>query len=275
MMGGDPRLEDHEWLAGEAATRSARAIARELGVSADAVRRAMRLQNIPVRFATSPRTRTRPELEDREWLRAQYEQRTAVEIGASVGVAASTVIAALERHGIALLDGRAKQRRRMPRELDDPDWLRRRYATVAGAQIAAELGVSIATVHNTMRQYGIEADGPWVRRDTTRLQRPSDRQLATVWEANGTIRSISRTFGVAHTTAAVWLADAGIFVNDVPAISRRDLVAHIAAGDTIAQIAKQRHVADRTVMIELRRHHLVEAHRLRPTPTQHKGTRRT
>jgi transposase len=273
-MGGDPRLHDRDWLDGEAAERSARAIGRDLGVTADTVLRAMRLHNIPVQFATAPHKSRRPELDDREWLSAQYEQRTAAQIGASLGVAVSTVIAALERHGIRLLDARAKQRRQMPPELDDPEWLRQRYATAAGAQIAAELGVSIATVHNTMHHFDIEADGPWVRRDTTRHQRPSDRQLAKVWDANGTIRSISQAFGVAHTTAAVWLADAGIFVNDVPAISRRDLVTHIAAGDTIAQIAKQHHVTDRTVSIELRRHHLIEAHRHRPTATQHKGTHR-
>ena len=88
-MGGDPRLHDRYWLAGEAAKRSAGAIGRDLGVTVDTVLRAMRLHNLPVRFATAPRKPLCSELEDREWLSAQHEQRTAAEIAAVVGVATS------------------------------------------------------------------------------------------------------------------------------------------------------------------------------------------
>ena len=194
------------------------AIGRDLGVTADTVLRAMRLHNIPVRFATAPRKQHspgtgRPGMAERT-VRTANRRRDRRQRGCRHVNGRSPL---WNDTASGLLDAHAKRHARMPRELDDPDWLRQRYATRTGAQIAAELGVSIATVHNTMRRLGIEADGPWVRRDITRLQRPSDRQLAKVWEANGTIRSISQAFGVAHTTAAVWLADAGIFVNDVPA----------------------------------------------------------
>jgi hypothetical protein len=75
----------------------------------------------------------------------------------------------------------------------------------------------------------------------------------------------ARRFDVSHTTAAIWLGDAGIFVKDTPVISRRDLVAAIKTGKTIREIATEHRVTGRTVQVELRRFGLVEAHRHRPT----------
>ena len=264
-MSGD--LNDIEWLTEQAATRSASSIARELGVASDTVLRAMRLQGIPVHFGTSQR---QPDpiavLEDADWLAEQYESKSAETIGRELDVHPGRVRKALERHGIPIRGPGDRQKFRTPAELDDVDWLRQRYESEgrSGAQIAEELDVSFAAVHKAMRRLGLEAEGAWVRRDTTRLKRPSRSQLEQAWRSEQSIKGISRRFGVAHTTAAVWLADVGIFVHDTPAISRSDLLAAIDAGKSIRAIATDHGMTDRTVMIELRRHGLRDAHRLRP-----------
>jgi len=84
------------------------------------------------------------------------------------------------------------------------------------------------------------------------------------WRRHETIKGVALELDVSVNTTAVWLADVGIFVNEVPAISRADMERHIAAGRTIAEIATAHRMTDRTVMVELRCHELVEAHRLRP-----------
>ena len=133
-----------------------------------------------------------------------------------------------------------------------------------GSEIARELGVSIPGLHVAMNRLGLEADGAWVRRDTTRLTPPSPEHLARMWESEQTIKGVARRLGVAHTTTSVWLADVGIFVSDTAAISRPEMLAAIKAGKSIRQIATDHGVTDRTVAIELRRHGLRDAHRHRP-----------
>ena len=166
-------LDDADWLAEQCETRSASSIARELGVAPDTVLRAMRLHQIPVRFATSKRHPVRPELDDAEWLADRYAQGSVRAIADELGVAEATVNRALQRHGIAIRDTSSTQRLRMPAELYDADWLREQYASKSGAQIADVLGVSKPAIHKAMARVGIDLDGSWVRRDTTRLTRPS------------------------------------------------------------------------------------------------------
>lgn len=208
----------------------------------------------------------RSKLNDGEWLADRYASASLGTIARELGVAPETVRRAMRRHGIEVRDRSSGQKFRAAPELHDPDWLREQYAAgQTGAQIAALLGVSLAAVHHAMARHGIETDGSWVRRDTTRLQRPPKRAIERLWNRHGTIKGVARELGAAHTTTAVWLADVGVFLHDVPAISRRDIERHIDAGRTIAEIAAAHRVADRTVMIELRRHGLVDAHRLRPS----------
>jgi len=64
-------------------------------------------------------------------------------------------------------------------------------------------------------------------------------------------------------TAAIWLAEVGIFVNDTPAISRSDLETAIASQDSIDTIRRRHRVTDRTVVVELHRHGLFADHRRR------------
>ena len=257
-------LHDIDWLADQCESRSASSIARELGVATETVLRAMRLHKIPVRFATSERRPLRPELDDADWLADRYAGTAVGVIAKELGVAESTVTRALEGHGIEIRDTSETQRLRMPAELYDTDWLREHYASKSGAQIAAELGVSFSTVHKAFARAGVDTDGPWVRRDTVRLKRPTDQQLKRAWVSNRTIKSVANEFGVSPGKAAVWLAEVGIFLHEVPAISKSDLLDAIAAGRSIGEIAADLRVADRTVMVELRRHGLVDQHRHRP-----------
>ena len=257
-------LDDAQWLAGECESRSASSIARELGVAPDTVLRAMRLHGIPVRFATSQRPTPRAELDDASWLAERHERMTPAAVADELGVAESTVRRALERHGIRLRTRSTGQRFRSPPELNDPAWLAEQYETKPASRITRELGVSKEAVHKAMVRHDVEAEGPWVRRDTTRLQQPARAQLEQVWNEAGTIKAVALRFNVSHNTAVIWLADVGIFVKDTPAISRSDLVAAIEAGRTIRQIAAEHRVTGRTVQVELRRFGLVEAHRRRP-----------
>jgi hypothetical protein len=85
------RLDDADWLARECETRSARSIARELGVAPDTVLRAMRIHDIPVRFATSQRRPPRAELDDPAWLAERHDRMTPGSIADELGVAEATV----------------------------------------------------------------------------------------------------------------------------------------------------------------------------------------
>jgi len=61
----------------------------------------------------------------------------------------------------------------------------------------------------------------------------------------------------------IWLARIGIFSSDAPRISKSDLLSAIKRGDSLDVIRRQHHVTTRTVVVELYRHWLFEAHRCR------------
>lgn len=261
------RLDDPDWLADAYQHASAGTIAAELGVARDTVLAALRRHGITIRDPGDSRTFQVPrQLRDPEWLATRYQHASASMIAAELGVAPSSVVNALHRYGIAVRGPGERQRFRTPQRLHDPEWLRTQYATKSGAQIATELGVSAPEVYAVMRQLGLPTDGPWVRRDTRRLDPPPKRRLEHLWRRHQTLKAVALELGVSHVTAAIWLADIGIFLNDTPAITRHHLEQAIAEGLTIDQIRRRHHVADRTVKIELRRFRLVDNHRHRPTP---------
>jgi len=80
-----------------------------------------------------------------------------------------------------------------------------------------------------------------------------------MWEAEETIKGVARQLEVSVNTTAVWLADIGIFINDTPVVSRRDLQDDIDKRQSIDDIRRQHHVTGRTVAVELRRHGLLDA----------------
>jgi DNA-binding CsgD family transcriptional regulator len=264
QMARPPEVDDVTWLTEAAATRSSQVIATELGCAPATVQRAMRRLDIAPRPANRD---LRPaELDDRAWLADQYEHASAETIAQLLGCAPATVNRALRRQGITIRS-RNDQRHKMPARVYDEAWLRTQYeAGRTPAQIARELGVSTPLVYKSMARLGIELDGPWVRGNSRRLKRPPKRRLEQLWKRHGTIKQVARELDVSVNTAAVWLADVGIFVKEVPVISRSDMERHIAAGRSIREIMRIHHVTDRTVMVELRRHGLVKAHKLRPSP---------
>jgi hypothetical protein len=252
------------WLRAAATQLSARAIARQLGCAPDTVRAAFRAAEI--KPAATNRSRRPAELDDPDWLAMKYRTCSAATIAAELGCAPATVNRALHRHQVVVRDRSAGQQFRSPAPLDDPVWLADRYAAGASTStIAEELGIPAITVNKALHRHDIALDRPWVRRDTTRLERPPDRQLASVWDEHHTIRAVAQQFSVAHTTAAIWLARADIFVNDIPALSRSQLEAAITDGLPLRQIAARHHVSQHIVTVELIRHDLLEQHRHRPS----------
>lgn len=258
-------LDDPTWLREAAAGRSQRSIAAELGCSQSAVQAAMRRHGIrsrPSRRASRPVV-----LDDRDWVVRRYAEASAGTIAAELGCARSTVISALRRHGIEVRDRSTGQLLDSHPRLLDAGWLTARYEQgCSGAMIAAELGVPEPTVYKALHRHRVAVDAAWVRRDTTRLERPSDSELLRSWEEDPRVRAIATRWDVAHTTAAVWLAHAGIFVRDTPALSEQQLRAAIDEGLPLRGIARRHRVGQHTVTIELIRHGLVEQHRHRPAP---------
>ena len=70
-------------------------------------------------------------------------------------------------------------------------------------------------------------------------QRPSLEELRAAWDDERTYRGVGRRLGVAHSTAAIWLAEVGIYADTTPALSSSDLIDAIEHGWPMAQIAKE------------------------------------
>ena len=260
-----PQLDDPDWLASNYATRQVTDIAAELGVSPATVYDALHRHGIAVRHPGDSRRRRRPEqLQDPDWLRNRYEQSSATTIAKDLGVDRQMVYAAMEHYGIERRDRSAMQQFRSPANLDDGEWLRQRFSEVSARAIAAELGVANRTVYLALERHGIDVTrSPWLNLGHVRLAAPDEPTLSRIWDAEETVKGVARQLEVSVNTAAVWLADIGIFVKDVPVISRRELQEAIDQRQSIKDICRQHHVTGRTVAVELRRHGLLEAHKKR------------
>ena len=258
-------LDDPHILAD--AYRSAASIAEladRIGVSGATVRRALIRHGI----ARLPRNRSRrpkgaDALDDGRWLAERYRSNTGVDIAVELGVSSRTVYAAMERHGIArrVTPGRLVLRRP---ELVDSGWLHDAVQRKSSTDVAFELEVSSGTVTTAYRRVGIDpASTLRLYARGRMLSRPSADRLRAAWGVEGTHRGVGRQFGVAHSTAAVWLAEIGVYVDDTSALKRSVLLAAIGDGWSMAQIASDHQVAVTTVRVELHRHGLFEAHRAR------------
>jgi hypothetical protein len=104
---------------------------------------------------------------------------------------------------------------------------------------------------------------PWLNRGHVRLTPPDETKLRRIWETEETISGVARQLDVSVNTAAVWLAEIGVFVKETPVISQRDLLDAIDKRQSIKDICRQHHVTARTVAVELRRHGLLAAHKKR------------
>jgi transposase-like protein len=266
-----PLLADRDWLASQYTHSTAAGIARTIGIDADTVMRALRLHQI--RLHTPAETQgmsRRPELDNADWLRQNYVTRSIASIARQLDVSESAVHTAMIRLGVERRPRGETQAMNRPPILDDRDALAAALQTASVSDIAADLGVAVPTVQVAMKQHGVKS--PWKFDGATRLEPPTDEALAGVWESEQTIKGVARRFDVSVNTAAIWLAQVGIFVAETPVISKRDLVAAIERGDSIDVIRRRHHVTGRTVIVELHRHGLHERHRRRhmfrdgPTP---------
>ncbi len=199
-------------------------------------------------------------LDDPEWLRGAYATKSTPQIAGELGINKQMVLAALKRHGIAIRDRSHAQRNRRP-QLQDMAWLEQRVAETSVIAVAAELGVTRYAVHAALARHGGNSAHRYNRR--REIDPPDESTITSWWEAEQTIEGVARRGKVSVNTAAVWLAQVGIFRNDIPAISRRDLQQAISNGDSIDVIRRRHHVTDRTVVVELHRQGLVEAHKHR------------
>lgn len=258
-------LDDPEVL-GEAyrSSRSIAELAERIGVSAATVRRAMIRHGID-RLARNRNRRpsSAAVLDDRGWLADRYRVRTGVEIADDLGVSTTAVYAAMKRHGIDRRSTSSRLPLRKP-ELSDVDWLAHVLEHDSSVGVAGKLGVSPGTVTTAYRRAGIDPSS------TTRLfargrrhPRPPARELLAAWHAEETYRGVALRFAVAPNTAAVWLAEVGVFVSDEPTLSRRAMTLAVNRGLTLSAIAHAHHVSVRTVLVDLHRHQLFDAHRTR------------
>jgi hypothetical protein len=235
-----------------------------VGVSSSTVRRAL------VRHGTArlPRNRNRRPLsarvlDDPAWLRERYRTSSGVEIASELVVTARTVSAAMDRHGIERRSEPGALRLRRP-ELVDEDWLWSAVERGSSTAVATELKVSAGTVTGAYERAGIDPASTRHLYERGRSSpRPSEEQLRSAWETEGTFRGVSRRLGIAHTTAAVWLAEIGVFAETTPTLLRKVLLDGIERQWPVSRIATEYQVSVTTVRVELHRHGLFVAHRQR------------
>ena len=255
-------LADRDWLVEQYSTSTATAIATLIGVNLDTVRRALRIHGITPHTATASRQLTRPhQLNDASWLRRNYATGSIASMAHELGVSVAAVHTAMVRLGVERRARGEAQARRRPALLDDPEQLAEVLSTMHIAEIATDLGVAVPTVHVALKRNGVQS--PWRYDAGPGLDVPPDSEIVRAWEVEETIRGVARQFEVSVTTAAVWLARVGIFLSEVPRISKSDLVQSIQKGESIDAIRRHHHVTARTVVIELHRHSLFDAHRRR------------
>ena len=186
-----------------------------------------------------------------------------MEIATELGVSPRTVDAAMDRHGIERRTEPGALQLRRP-QLVDADWLQCAVERGSSTAVATELNVSAGTVTTAYERAGIDPTSTTHLYKRGRSQpRPSADQLRTAWETEATFSGVGRQLGISHTTAAVWLAEIGVFAHTTPSLPRSVLVDSIERQLPVSRIATENQVSVRTVRIELHRHELFVAHRHR------------
>ena len=257
-------LDDPDVLRDAYRTASLAEIADRIGVSTATVRRALIRHGID----RLPRNRNRRPpsarvLDDPAWLRERYRTQTAVQIATELGVASRTVYAAMDRHGIERRTEPGALKLRRP-QLSDTGWLGSAVDRGSSRAVAAELEVSAGTVTTAYERAGIDpASSTRFYERGHKKRRPTADELRAAWHAEGTLRGVGQRFGIASTTAAVWLAEVDVFINPTPALPHSYLVSAIRNRWPITRIAAEHAVSVVTVKVELHRHGLFVSHRHR------------
>ena len=144
--------------------------------------------------------------------------------------------------------------------LHDPDALAAAVAETSVADVAASLGVSVIGVQAALARGGAQSAH---RYNGARRERPSALSLERWWALEQTLTGVARQAGCSPPTAAVWLAEVGIFLRSEPAISGTALRRAIEQRHALGVIADAHGVSAHTVLVELHRHGLFAAHRQR------------
>jgi hypothetical protein len=169
----------------------------------------------------------------------------------------------MDRHGITRRTEPGMLKLRRP-QLAEEVWLKDAVERASSRRVAAELAVSAGTVTTAYERAGIDPSSATHFYDRGRsLQRPTPDELRSAWELETSFLGVGRRLGIAHSTAAVWLAEVGVFADTTPALPRSVLIDAIDAQWPIARIAAEQKVSAVTVRIELHRHELFASHRTR------------
>ena len=103
----------------------------------------------------APPRRDLPLLDRPTELAPEYTAAGSLKVLAeSIGASSATVRRAMIRHGIQR--NQRKPSTASAPALDDATWLRARYASSTGVELAAELGVTPMTIYRALRRHGIE-----------------------------------------------------------------------------------------------------------------------
>ena len=161
-----PQLNDKQWLAQEyeANKRELNNIAAEIGCTTQAVRYALSKFEIVVRAAK----KKYPKLYDPAWMRKCYEveKKSTSDIAQEIGCDSTTILKALKRLGIKrresgesikILNDK-KTDKSVYKELNDSEWLRKRYEVdgLSTKQIAALVGTKTPnSVRQALLRHGI------------------------------------------------------------------------------------------------------------------------
>jgi hypothetical protein len=149
-------------------------------------------------------------------------------------------------------------------QLAEEVWLKDAVERASSRRVAAELAVSAGTVTTAYERAGIDPSSATHFYDRGRsLQRPTPDELRAAWDTEGTFSGVGRRLGIAQTTAAVWLAEVGVFADTTPALTRSVLIDAIDRKWPISRIAAEHKVGAAKVRVEMHRHGLFASHRSR------------
>jgi transposase-like protein len=240
--------------------RSVAALAREHGVSDQAIRNWLRRRDIASRRPGGTQARDRLTF---AYLHREYEQRgrSVAEIAAQVGVSEQSVLRYLHRHGIEVRRGRPEavapspsaNGRGRPAWLDGlltEELLRREYVDAgrSAADIARQVGASEQSVLRYLHRRGIPVRPAASGLDTVFTAAYLEEQYVQQGRSLG---EIGRAHGVSGETVRKWLARHGIerrSVDQARCIDRTQLEQlYLRDGRSIAAIAEELGVSATTV----------------------------
>jgi transposase len=198
-------LDDPAWLVEQYRTRTAVAIASDLGVSSRTVYAAMQRHRIERRSEPGTLALTQPRLTDGEWLTDAVERASSTTIAAELGVNAGTVCGAYRRIGIEPSQTTQHYVRGRSRVRPTADELRTAWHSEETFQgVARQLGMARTTASVWLAEIGVFAS------DSPKLSRT---ELVAAIEQQQSLTDIAAKFAVAVTTVRVELHRHRLFEN--------------------------------------------------------------